>query len=57
METIGAMVIAQVKYQGMTTVEMSQYLTNTIGSSIPSALANIQVSNIDNKHAKIIFPL
>lgn len=57
METIGSIVIAQVEYSGMTKVEMSDYLTNSISGSIPATLSNIQISNIDDAHAKIIFPL
>lgn len=57
METVGHIAIAKVMSHGLSKEELSIYLSNSIAGFMPQTLPNIQISNIDNHHAKIIFPL
>jgi hypothetical protein len=57
METLGRIVIAKVYYKGMTKVELNLYLKNAIGNFMPNTIPSLQVSDIDNNHAKVIFSI
>lgn len=57
METLGRIVIAKVYYKGMTKIELNLYLKTAIGNFMPNTIPSLQVSNIDDNHAKVIFSL
>ena len=57
METLGRLVIANTKYNGLTKGEIEGYLTNIISVYMPSTRENIQVNIINEHRAKIIFSL
>lgn len=57
METLGRVVIAKVYYKGMTKLELNLYLKNAIGNFMPNTIPSLQVSEIDDSHAKVIFSI
>lgn len=57
METLGHLVIVRVLYEGMSKEGLAGYLTSSIGAFMPTTIPNIQISNIDDSHVKVIFPL
>ena len=56
-ETIDSMIIAELDYHGLTSVELELYLIKSLTVIAGINLDSIQVSNISKGHAKLIFSM
>ena len=56
-ETIDSMIIAELNYHGLTSVELELYLIKSLTVIAGINLDSIQVSNISKGHAKLIFSM
>lgn len=56
-ETIDSMIIAQLDYHGLTSVELELYIIKSLTAIAGINLDSIQVSPISKGHAKLIFSM